>query len=133
MPYRSAKSVSAILKRAGIPIGARYTQSAIVDRDGATILEPTVQVTRVREARYGGTEDTGGVDVYAYDPSGFLTPEGLNERVIEALRAAGLPARMSSGSVRIEDEAPNIDPDAVTGPLDEVIASREFADRKSVV
>lgn len=124
MPVRSARTVSAILKRAGIPVGARYTQTGIVGRDGARICEPTTQVTRQREARYGGMEDTGGVDVYPYHPDGFSTPQDLIDRAIVALRAAGLPAKYHRGSVRVDDE----DLDLGADPLEQDMSTDELTD-----
>lgn len=87
MKELTATTVSRALRRAGIPVGYRYTQTGYV-RDREPVTEPGCEVTRSKRARYGGTEDAGCVLVYPIDPSksdGSVDFDFM-ERVIAALK-----------------------------------------------
>lgn len=119
MTVRTAASVSAVLRGAGIPVGYRYTQTGYVDRDRHPVHVPGCEVTRNKRSRYSGQEDAGCVRVMLIDPSrtdGEVS-DAFRDRVATALRQAGLPlGRVSSLAVEVldDEDAPTVDDEPLT-------------------
>lgn len=99
---RPARVVSDVLRRAGIPVGYRYSQTGYSTSSGARATENGVIVTRKGSGRRNRGDDLGAVYVHpvilTYDADRFV------ESVVAALTAAGLPiGRVSSTAIVVPD------------------------------
>lgn len=99
---RSANAVSQRLRARGINVGYRHTDFGYVDRDGAKVTQPGVQVTRNKVARYGGFEDYGCVMVFVIADTP-AEEQAYAETVEAHLVDAGLPYRRKGTDFEILD------------------------------
>lgn len=81
LDVRKASSVTAMMRKAGITTGLKYTQTGYV-RHGASYDGEGLMITRQKRSRYSGMEDMGGVAIYLVN-----TAQGGNADVSESLAA----------------------------------------------
>lgn len=119
-PPTSARKVAAVLRKAGLPTGARYTQTGYRDRDGNPLTGPAFDVSRLRHSRRENRWiDQGRVEAYLVGVEvpndgtigGGLAAQAEAERITAgyldraetALRDAGLPVRRGRSWVAVPD------------------------------
>jgi hypothetical protein len=103
---RKAASVTAVLRKAGITTGLRYTQTGYM-RHGVPNKEyPGVMVTRNHKSRYGGLEDYGCVMIFPVaDAHGTGTPDDeFIDRIKQALDASNLKYTTKGCNIAVHDE-----------------------------
>lgn len=103
---RKAAAVTAVLRKAGVTTGLRYTQSGYV-RHGQSFNGEGVMVTRNKESRYDGPVDRGHVAVFLVNTAlggGAEVSKELHFKVQAALQDADLEHSRRGDMYMVEDD-----------------------------